>query len=296
MCRLAAFPPTTGPEEAKDIMDFLYGSNDDGVGVGYVKNREFIVKKYPISYEQAKKNGSPLFDHMPHNGWTIAHVRIATVGAIKTVNTHPFVKGNFLVCHNGSYSDHAVVRNALQGFAKFEGDTDSEVAAFLIHRWGPGAFYTRTEYKGVYLVLDRDGRLTAINTGGDLEIETLSKERGIQVIASDLPKQYDPVEYRKGFFIGDKHGKVTVKDGSPFGYSYHGEGSRSRSTSHSVDALNATCPMRSPHSSESSTKCGESEPAQKDLWREGSGVFSYDKRTGGYVRHLGGGRLWESYD
>jgi glutamate synthase domain-containing protein 1 len=61
----------------------------------------------------------------------VAHTRMATESAVTAGHCHPFVPGPDLsVVHNGSFSNHASVRRALQAEGiEFETDNDSEVAA-----------------------------------------------------------------------------------------------------------------------------------------------------------------------
>ncbi len=65
----------------------------------------------------------------------IAHVRKATVGSIGWDNTHPFVRGDFVLAHNGTVRDLAplTARTAPEHTAAVRGDTDSErVFAFVL--------------------------------------------------------------------------------------------------------------------------------------------------------------------
>lgn len=65
----------------------------------------------------------------------IAHVRKATVGKIGMENTHPFVRGDLVLAHNGTVRDLAPItaRTAPEHMAALQGDTDSErVFAFVL--------------------------------------------------------------------------------------------------------------------------------------------------------------------
>jgi hypothetical protein len=80
MCRLAAFPPGYTKESAFKLMAQYGEYNRDGVGIAYAKDGELVVKKWADSWESLEKKGVDIFAHMPHAGWTIAHVRAATHG------------------------------------------------------------------------------------------------------------------------------------------------------------------------------------------------------------------------
>jgi len=187
MCRLAAFPPYTSKEKAIEIVnDFAIG-NDDGVGTVYVKDGEFVVNKAPISFERAMKKHMPLFDHMPYNGWTLAHVRAASHGSNTMSNTHPFVKGDWAFIHNGVYGDEALLRAALSPYTTFEGETDTEVVAYMFAALGPQKFIRTISSGGVYMALNKQGHLYIVKTSGNLAFRKTSK--GL-LFASEFPPHY----------------------------------------------------------------------------------------------------------
>lgn len=187
MCRLAAFPPGTSANEAHEIVAKFVKGNDDGVGSCYVEKGEFKLQKYPYSYQQAVSKKDKLFDHMPYDGWTLAHVRMATHGGNEYKNTHPIIKGNYAVVHNGVFSDSRLVRAALADSVKWSGETDTEVAAYMLNKLGPSEFYkVMPSYAGVYLALHRDASLVAIKMGsGDLELKR--NENDTFILASEFP-------------------------------------------------------------------------------------------------------------
>lgn len=186
MCRLAAFPPGTSADQAHEIVAKFVKGNDDGVGECYVEKGEFKLNKYPYSYQQAVSKKDKLFNHMPYEGWTIAHVRMATHGGNEYRNTHPIIKGNIAVVHNGVFSDSKLVRAALADSVKWSGETDTEVAAYMLNKLGPLEFYkAMPQYSGVYLALNRDGTLNAVKLSGDLEI--YRNENDTFILASEFP-------------------------------------------------------------------------------------------------------------
>lgn len=209
MCRLAAFPPGTTADIAHEIVNKFVGNNNDGVGVVFTKSGEFKVHKYPISYRQAVAEKKVLFDHMPYEGWTLAHVRLATHGENEYKNTHPIIRGNIAVVHNGIFSQSELVRAALADSVKWSGETDTEVAAYMLNKLGPSKFLQTMDnlYAGVYLALSRDGSLVAVKTSGDLELARTPDDKFI--LASEFPwfQQYAKRrEAGKGILRFDKEG------------------------------------------------------------------------------------------
>lgn len=187
MCRLIALPPGTVPEKAHELVSNFVRGNDDGVGEAYVVKGEFKVNKYPYSYNEAVTKKNILFQHMPSDSWTIAHVRLSTHGKNEWRNTHPFVKGDVAVVHNGIFGHYSLIKAALGGSVKWSGETDSEVAAYLYSKLGPNKFFEEMpKFGSVYLGLKRDGSLSAVKFGsGDLRLQRL--ENDTFILASEFP-------------------------------------------------------------------------------------------------------------
>lgn len=207
MCRLAAFPPGCSPEQAHELVaDFVRG-NEDGVGSAYVKDGEFILKKYPYSYKEAVSKKDDLFDHMPYKGWTLAHVRWATHGGNTLPNTHPIVRGDLVGVHNGVFSAAPLLRAAMDGGVKWAGETDTEVALYLLNKWGPAEFYKQMPMgSGVFLRLDRKGQLDCIKTSGEMKF--LKLDNGKYIVASAFP-----FKYKEKFMHNGVYG--FTEDGTP---------------------------------------------------------------------------------
>jgi len=187
MCRIVALPPYFPKKKAMEIMKDFYFGNDDGTGSVYVKDDKFVVNKWNQSFEEVVKQKLPLFDHMPYAGWTLAHVRAASHGKNTYNNTHPFVKGNFAMVHNGVFHEYAPVKAALAATHKFKGETDSEVAAVLWNVIGRRKFI-KTMESGVYMFLKRNGRVDVVcKSGGDLVFQNTKYGA---VMASELPRTY----------------------------------------------------------------------------------------------------------
>lgn len=160
MCKLAAYPAGCTREEAINVMERQIGADKDGFGFAYIKEGEFVVKRYPYSLDEALKKGDDIFDHMPHKGWTIAHARNATHGGNTVENTHPFIVGDQVIAHNGMWSYWQQFRTLLEAQGhEFKGDTDSEVAARVLDIVGPEVWSEGYAGAGVYLALQKDGTL-----------------------------------------------------------------------------------------------------------------------------------------
>src|SRR5579859_2244118 len=155
MCRLAAFPPGFEPRHAIKILARFAKGNEDGTGSVYVKDGVFVVNKWALPLAQVVGRSYPLLDHMPYDGWTVCHLRAASHGGNTHDNTHPFVKGDWAVVHNGIWSEYDLVKAALKRYVKFSGETDSEVAAQLLATVGPKQFGRLIDYGGVFLSLNK---------------------------------------------------------------------------------------------------------------------------------------------
>lgn len=209
MCRLAAFPPLMPRQEALNILLDMQGGNLDGVGSVYLNEKgEFIVDKHPCSltslFRKGGAAGKAFLSHMPHAGWTVAHLRAASHGGNTMENTHPFIThdGNYAIVHNGIWSDYRLAKLCLAPTIPFKGQTDSEVAANLISLIGPDHFASAIDFGGVYLCLHRNGQLWAIKTSGQLELVD-REDKGV-ILAS----QFDRKAYwklRQEVFEGSYH-------------------------------------------------------------------------------------------
>lgn len=204
MCRLAAFPAGTTKERAHEIVAAFLGNNDDGVGSAYVKDGEFIVKKYPYGYKDVVTKKEDLFEHMPYKGWTIAHVRFATHGGNTLPNTHPIIRGDIVGAHNGVFGAHDILRIALDGGVKWSGETDSEVGLYMLNKLGPEQFYkTMPGGSGVFLALKRDGSLAAVKCSGELRFLS---EGGKWIIGSSFNFKEHDIHTDYGFYLFNPDG------------------------------------------------------------------------------------------
>lgn len=210
-------------ESAELLLRYLERGNKDGVGIGYLKDREYYTARAHWALSDVTNASEAFFGHMPSPSWTIAHVRLATHGEPAKRNTHPFTFKRFAVVHNGVFSEHALMRKMLKGKAALKGETDSEVAGYLLDEWGPKEFYESVSYSGVFLGLHRKGGLWAVNTGGDLK--TLQTKYGT-VVASDFPFVCPDKRLSKGIYYFSKDGfktrEITKENMITSGPSYSG--------------------------------------------------------------------------
>lgn len=147
---------------------------------------------------------------MPYNGWTIAHLRLATHGAKLKKNTHPFVAGDWAIVHNGIFGYHEMLKKVMCKFgAAFSGETDSEVAAYTIAAIGPKAFLASSKAAGAYLGLRRNGDLWAFKNSGDMDM--LDTKYG-PLIASNLGMLKDKVEVDEGWMHYSSSCKLIAKE------------------------------------------------------------------------------------
>ena len=209
MCRLAAFPPNFPKEAAIDVMEnFFKGTrNNDGTGSAYIRGEQLVANKFPMPFDDVMKAKLPLLDHMPYNGWTIAHVRQATHGIVAVKNTHPFIKGKFAVVHNGVWTDYKLAKVCM-GSVKLSGETDSEVVAALIDRVGPKRLTESARGIGVVLALSKSGCLWLSKTSGQCEISMT--KHGV-LIGSQLPKEYETEYIKEGWMMLDPQGRIRVR-------------------------------------------------------------------------------------
>ena len=214
MCRLAAFPPGFQPGDAYDIMEDQCGGNKDGVGTGYIdldNNSAFVRTRFPGSLQDAMKKKVPLFDHMPSKSWTLAHVRAATHGGNEVKNTHPFIKNDWMMVHNGVFHPSDAIRYALGDMVKWEGETDSETALYLFERDKPAIFSKAVTTGGVFMGLHRKNFITVVKTSGDLELRE-DEQFGL-FLASDIKGDYEAKDVGNGIITISQGGKV-VKEGT----------------------------------------------------------------------------------
>jgi len=122
------------PCSVQEVRDSLLVTqkDHDGIGVGYYRSDDPLLMKRP-SAKASEIDYNELLDEVTSN-IVLVHIRKATVGAWKDVNTHPFRFRRWLFGHVGHLPDleknRASVMAALPPFLSrnIKGETDSELA------------------------------------------------------------------------------------------------------------------------------------------------------------------------
>lgn len=212
MCRLIAVPPNTKQDQFIELMSELERGNRHGFGVGFVEDKKFVVKKTSLSLTEILKTKKDFLDDVfPNKSWVLGHCRYATRGAICAKNSHPFTGEKMMLVHNGTFKEHELVKFLTRDKKmKYTSDTDSEVALKLLEKIGPHRFLNMTYEAGVFLALERTGKLWAIKSEyrHDLKIASFSKDRVFLI--SDLPyaSRYTHKEAEAGWYLFGPDGKI----------------------------------------------------------------------------------------
>jgi predicted glutamine amidotransferase len=105
MCRLFGVAATAPVDisfellEAENPLIRQSQRHDSGWGIAHYPNGEPVIERFPGS-----AHGDPGFKEAAHAvaSLSMVHVRRATMGGLKAENTHPFARGPFSYCHNGT--------------------------------------------------------------------------------------------------------------------------------------------------------------------------------------------------
>lgn len=225
-----AVPPNTPRSEAMKILLEFEGGNTHGTGAVCVKNGKFVFQKFPSDLSGLLAKGTPYMKWLPYaEGWTMAHLRLASHGAQTVENTHPFIIGSgkdaIAVVHNGVWSDYSVAKIVLNK-EKWQGETDTEVAAEVIYRIGMKKFCSEFSFGGVFMSLNLKGELeiAKVASYGDLMCHVRPDKSNI--LASKLDKKDYPeaFEVKTGYWKFDKNGHVIDSEVKKNETSYGGFG------------------------------------------------------------------------
>jgi predicted glutamine amidotransferase len=95
--------------------------HDSGWGIAHYAGGQLHVERFPQA-----AHGDPGFPEVATalSNLHVVHVRRATVGDLKLENTHPFTRGNYAYCHNGTILRPALLYDLAD--RRPAGDTDSE--------------------------------------------------------------------------------------------------------------------------------------------------------------------------
>lgn len=213
MCRLAVFPPRFDRNIAIKTLQDFEGCNVDGTGYAYIKDGEFVIRKWARSLTDVlKTRGNKFLDHLEtSDSWTIAHLRAASHGENFRRNTHPFqLNDDWVFMHNGVWSEYYPMKVALSQQVKFRGETDTEVAGQFFSLVGPKRFFHALSgtNSGVFIGLNKNGKLWISKTSGDLESKKMD---GQIVLASSFPTGITSKYVKNGWYKFDNDFKVEDK-------------------------------------------------------------------------------------
>jgi len=219
---MIAVPPGTKQEVFLEILLDLETKNTHGFGLGYVENGGFKVRKTALSLSETLKKRKDFFDGIfPNKSWVLGHCRYATRGEICARNSHPFESNKYLVTHNGTFKEQNLVKFLMGKTISCKSETDSEVALKLLEKVGPKRFLQLTYEPGVFLALEKSGRLWAIKSEfkDDLKIGKIGKDKFI--LASRFSwnnNKYRDEEAKKGWYLFDANGGLIASKTK--GYEY----------------------------------------------------------------------------
>ena len=114
-----------------DALRALSDGTPLGWGLGFYQGGEVLIRRRPIDERQELDVHKLAAD--VRADLLIGHVRHATVGALRTENTHPFRYRQWLFAQTGTVSDFSQVRERLVGSVPeflrsgIRGETDAEV-------------------------------------------------------------------------------------------------------------------------------------------------------------------------
>lgn len=106
-----------------------------GWGVGFLHSGEVLLKRRPLDDREALSMADMIAD--VRSDIFIAHIRHATVGALRTDNTHPFRYRHFMFADTGTVEEFSEVRTKLHETLptflqrSLRGETDSELLFHL---------------------------------------------------------------------------------------------------------------------------------------------------------------------
>ena len=176
MCRMVVCKATGNPKFnpsrlVKKALIFWNKSEgqSDGSGMGLVEARGLTIEKTALEAEKAPFS---IKSH-PTARLVLGHVRIASHGAIKDENSHPFLSedGQLMLTHNGTLFGLKKAKKKLKKKGhKFESTTDSEILLHALEEWGAQDIMDKLADLGVYgdanwICVTKDGLIWASSDG-----------------------------------------------------------------------------------------------------------------------------------
>lgn len=125
------------------VYDLQRERGTDGIGIISPFKSQKICELITIRRDETYKNFIDSFD-VPKKSNVIMHHRKASMGTVKTENTHPFVSKRFFMVHNGTCKESFAIADFLNVGKK---DTDSETILSVIESQAK-------DLKGVVPILD----------------------------------------------------------------------------------------------------------------------------------------------
>src|SRR5207248_8746356 len=136
MCRLFGFRSNSPAKvhrclvAEKQSLRFLSNEHKDGWGIAY-----YDREKPEVAHGLGPAHSDPEFERVSNllsSHAVVAHVPLASVGAVHHRNAHPFVHGEWTFCHNGTVREFVKIQPEVEALIdpKFtpliKGETDSE--------------------------------------------------------------------------------------------------------------------------------------------------------------------------
>lgn len=197
MCRIAFFPGNTVHHKwTQWFMGWLesrLGGHGNGVG--------FWDDETPVVVKGVSATPGELVEVA--EGPTLFHTRLATVGTVSDKNCHPFVVGDGIYCHNGSFFGYRAIRRWMEKREVTLPDdvTDSLVLATYAELFVSDFKKLLRSRFGVLARLGSDGRLLVVITNYSFAMGRLF-DTGEIVYASEFPDDYEYVRDVKVFRPG----------------------------------------------------------------------------------------------
>lgn len=189
MCRHAYFPRGTdvGDPLIEGLLEYLDdAAGGHGLGVGtWRDDKAFIAKSDKMTPKEAFK----AMEGRSDVGW-LFHTRLASIGAKVPDLCQPFNHKDYMVTHNGHWSDWKEPYWALLLTKKItmrDLMNDSRTMAVMVGEVGPLVTW---EGSGVFLSWKKgeDARVDLVS--GDFEYSSLPAPKGGMVYASCFPKEW----------------------------------------------------------------------------------------------------------
>ncbi len=111
-----------------DVSMSANNGHKDGWGIAGYKNHQlvFIKKECGDAFASSKYEKVIGKIILSNPSLIIAHLRKSSIGEKNIYNTHPFIKNNYLFCHNGTIFNKEKITFDFEKYKNIKGTTDSE--------------------------------------------------------------------------------------------------------------------------------------------------------------------------